>query len=492
MPDHLPSTPSFTPFRRWRIGFDLTLRTLLVLAVAVMVNYLSAEHFSRFYLSNQTRVRLSSRTLSVLHSLTNQVTVTLYYDRQNEFYPTILSLLNEYRTACPKITVRTVDYVRDAGAAEKIKDQYKLAADKDLVIFDVAGRTQMIPGDQLVNYTVKQVPNSDKELEFLRQPVSFNGELRFTTDLLALESPQPLKAYYLQGDGEALLDDTNLTRGYLAFGRIIQQNYMTVSDLQLLGDQIIPDDCNLLIIAGPTQPMDPLELQKIDQYLTQGGRLFVLLDFKSITHATGLEPILQKWGVNVIADYVRDPDNTITGQDIKVQNFSDHPIVLPLINEQLPMHMIYPRPVARRDWQNNPPANTPDVEELAFSGPHGTLAIDTGEPPQKYPLAVAVEQKTAAGAANPRGSTRMVVAGDSYFLGNHYIEEPGNRDFVSSSINWLVNRSALVAGVEPQNITEYHLLMTQSQQRQVRWILLGALPGAVLLLGGLVWLVRRK
>jgi len=162
------------------------------------------------------------------------------------------------------------------------------------------------------------------------------------------------------------------------------------------------------------------------------------------------------------------------------------------VNEQLPMHMIFPRPVARLDWKNNPPANAPSVQELAFSSAGSTLVIDSGTPPQRYPLVAAAEQKTVAGVANPRGNTRIVVAGDSYFLGNHYIEEPGNSDFVSSAINWLVDRSALVAGVAPQNITEYHLLMTRSQQQQVRWILLGALPGSVLLLGGLVWLVRRK
>jgi len=47
------------------------------------------------------------------------VAVTLYYDRQDDFYPDIVALLNEYRLANPRISVRTVDYVRDAGEAEK-------------------------------------------------------------------------------------------------------------------------------------------------------------------------------------------------------------------------------------------------------------------------------------------------------------------------------------------------------------------------------------
>ena len=97
------SQPSFSPGRRWKIGFDVVVRTALVLAVVVMVNYLGAQFFRRFYLSSQTRVKLSSRTLSVLHSITNHVTVTLYYDTdQDDFYPTIVALLNEYQAANPE------------------------------------------------------------------------------------------------------------------------------------------------------------------------------------------------------------------------------------------------------------------------------------------------------------------------------------------------------------------------------------------------------
>ena len=61
-------------------------------------------------------------------------------------------------------------------------------------------------------------------------------------------------------------------------------------------------DCNLLIIAGPRTAFSETELQKIDQYLAQGGRLFVLFNYFSIKHPTGLEPILARWGVNVGSD----------------------------------------------------------------------------------------------------------------------------------------------------------------------------------------------
>jgi len=491
MPTIPPSQPSFSPGHRWKIGFDVVLRTALVLAVVVMANYLAARPhlYGRFYLSSQTRVQLSSQTTDILKSLTNQVSVTLYYDKQDNFYPDIVALLNEYRSVNPRISVNTVDYVRDAGEAQKIKEQYKLNAptDKNLVIFDSDGRIKITDGNALTKVKLEQVPN-EKEREFRRKPIAFQGEQMFTAMLLAVTSPNPFKAYFLQGHGEPALDDTD-EMGYLKFASVLNQSYINVKPLQLFGDSAVPVDCNLLIIAGPRTEFSETELQKIDQYLSQGGRLFALFNYFSIKHPTGLEPILTRWGVNVGNDVVRDPKNTTSGQDVIVYNFSQHPVVNPLT--QLALQLILPRPISAVDWKN-PPADAPQVDELAFSGPLSTLAGEPGDAPHSYPLMAAVEQKAVAGVANARGTTRMLVVGDSFFLGNRQIESGANRDFVGYAANWLLDRTALLQGIGPRPVTEFRLLMTRTQQREVRWLLLGALPGAVLLFGCLVWLARRK
>ena len=105
---------------------------------------------------------------------------------------------------------------------------------------------------------------------------------------------------------------------------------------------------------------------------------------------------------------------------------------------------------------------------------------------------VAVEQKAAPGVANTRGTTRMIVTGDSFFLGNRQIESAANRDFAGYAANWLLDRTVLLEGIGPRPVTEFRLTMTQAQQKDVRWLLLGALPGGVLLFGWFVWLVRRN
>jgi ABC-2 type transport system permease protein len=489
------SRTSFSPASRWRIGFDVVLRTALVLAVVVMVNYLGARFYTRYYLSSSTQVKLSSRTLTVLHSLTNQVAVTLYFDRKADFYSDILGLLNEYHAINKNITIHTVDYVRDAGEAELVKEKYaqyfSAMSDKDLVIFDSNGHVKMMPGTALSQYTLEQTAPEDphqKEMEFRRKPVAFNGELAFTAMLIALENPQPLKAYFLQDHGEGSLTDSGHF-GYVKFAQTLAQNYIAVQNLELSGEGDVPMDCNLLIIAAPTKPLAEPELEKIDRYLTEGGRLLALFDIHSVEHPTGLEPILQRWGVNVMPDYVKDPEHTMNGQDVVVTAFGKHPVVDALA--QLSLQIDLPRPILKVEWQK-PPPNAPVVDELFATAPTATLALDSTQPPHNWPLACAIEQKPVAGAANLRGNSRIIVAGDSIFLGNTYIEGGGNRDFLNAALNWLCDRPQLLEGIGPRPVKEYRLTLTRQQQKEVRWLLLGALPGGVLVLGWLVWLVRRK
>ena len=103
----------------------------------------------------------------------------------------------------------------------------------------------------------------------------------------------------------------------------------------------------------------------------------------------------------------------------------------------------------------------------------------------------AVEKGSIKDVNLDRGSTRLVVTGDSFFLGNKLIEAAANRDFAWHSVNWLLDRSQLLGGIGPRKVTSYTLTITKGQTRNVRWILLAGVPGFIVLLGVMVWFRRR-
>ncbi len=488
--------PSFSPYRKWGIGLHVAFLVLVVLSVVVMVNYLSRDYFLRFHASTRSRLELSPRTVGLLKSLTNQVKVTLYYDTEDEesLYSTVWDLLGEYNRVNPRITVQTVDYMRDPGLAQKVKAKYNLSSptDKNLVIFDCDGKTTTVNGGSLASYVTEQLRerSPDGKLLFRRKPTAFLGEIAFTAALLDVTSAKPLKAYFLQGHGEHQIDSGDELTGYLKFASILKENRIQPVPLTLLGTNTIPRDCSLLVIAGPRDVISDAELNKIEKYLSSGGRLLALFNFASVRKDTGLERLLATWGVDVGHNVVTDPDNTVKGTDVIVGNFGngEHPVVNSLLQSRI--HLSLPRTIGQLKLRADA-ADAPRVDEIAFSGPRATVAGDlTRKPP--FPLMVAVEKGALRDVITERGSTRMVVVGDSLFLGNMQIDSAANRDFANNAVNWLLERTQLLGGLGPRPIMEYRIVMTQAQLHQSQWVLLGALPGSVLLLGGLVWLRRRR
>lgn len=490
--------PSFTPRRKWGVGFDVAVRTVVVLAVLTMLNHLAGLFFHRQYLSAATKVELSSRTKNLLNSMTNEVKVTIYFDRENEFYPTISSLLREYHSLNPKIGVDTVDYLRDAAEAQRLKLKHKLPdaikdEEKNFVIFECEGRSRVVSADILT----EKVREIDWEKKTSRErATAFRGETVFTAMLLAVINPKPYIAYVLQGHGEHDLESGDEYTGYLDFKSLLQQNFVQVMPLSLVGTNTVPADCNLLIVAGPRATIPDSELKKLEQYLDEGGCLFALLNAATLDRSRGLEEILErKWRVKASDEVVTDPVNAIgsiklaPGSDVTVAAFSKHQAVSALLNSYL--NLFRPRAIGPAQTRENA-TDSPKVEVLFATAETATMENRPELKPRQYPLAVAVEKNVVRGVVTGRGNTRMIVVGDSFFLANEPMKKFANREFAGYAINWLLIRPQFTEGVGPKPFSEFRVELTVSQMKTLQWLLIGALPGAILLFGGLVWLRRRN
>jgi hypothetical protein len=147
-------------------------------------------------------------------------------------------------------------------------------------------------------------------------------------------------------------------------------------------------------------------------------------------------------------------------------------------------------------------ADAPQVDSLIYSSTAGHVITDIRQDDRmldsvndkrgNISLMVAVEKGGIRNVSAERGTTRIVVVGDSLFLNNNNIDREANHELATHVINWLLARNDLLVAVPPRPIAEYKLTMTEAQLSAARWILMGAFPGVVLLLGGLVWLRRRR
>lgn len=472
---------------------NLVIAVSAVLALVAMFNYLSVRHFKRFHWNSSTEAELSSRTRQVLGALTNTVKIIVYFNSEDDLFPRIKGLLKEYEYSSPLIQVEYVDYLRDGAAARKVKQDYKLTSvnDKDVIIFDSNGNSAVANSGELSDYdTSDLIAGRSREVH----RTHFKGELVFTSRIYSVATGKKTVAYYMTENGQhPVVED--IPSGYGKFIAVLQnENNFDVRPLRLVGTNEIPTDCNLLIIAGPTTPLAQVELDRIQKYLEQGGRALIAFNIQT-AHAsrrTGLEKLLAKWNVDVGENRVADEENSLsnTGYDLVPTDLGAHQIVNAVRDSRLLLYA--PRSISAL----RSPARGEDskVEELLFTGPKSVLIPDIRrreyDPAQSgpKPLMAVVEKSVPA---LQRGSTRIVVLGDSTIWDNQFIEADANRQFAAACVNWLVNQSVLLSGIPPRALKTYKTTMTQRQLRTTQLILLGGLPGSVLLLGLLVWVRRR-
>ena len=489
--DNLP--PSFSTGRKFGAGFGALVSTASLLAILVMANYLAARHYIRRPLLDGKGPGLAPVTRQVLASLTNVVKVTVYFDPEEPLYSPVTALLKEYSLANPKIVLDVVNYRLQPGKAQQVKAAYKLASTvKDVIIFDCKGPPKIVRQSELSEYDLTMLM-SGKGNEVKRK--AFNGEQHFTSALIAVTSPQKLRACFLAGHGEH--DPRNQTQeeGFGKFAAVLEENAVEWSMLTLFGTNEVPAECNLLIVAGSAAVFDVVERDKIDRYLGQGGRVLALLRYGA---QSGIERVLSQWGVEATDNQV--VDRTISKSDsfILVASYGSHEIVKPLANASLPLALALPRAVAPRN-ASAPGADAAQVVPLARTTPAGVAYGDYRRGPRpsatdlrgEIPLMVAVEKNAVRGEVVSRGSTRMVVVGDSYFLDNANIANVGNREFAWNAVNWLLDRSQLL-GISARPIRVYSFTMNDVQMFDVQCIVLLGVPGVVLLAGLLVWFRRRS
>jgi ABC-type uncharacterized transport system involved in gliding motility auxiliary subunit len=496
--DRETRTPqSFSPLRRVAILLNVGLAVAALLAVVVMVNYLAVRHFRRFQWTSDARYELSPHTRQVLQGLTNQVRVTLLFDRTAPLFGAVSGLLREYSYICPRLTLEHIDYKRDVGRAQLALAKYQLAqGEADQVVFELQGRSKVVRAAELSEYDWTGLLAGQREV----RRVAFRGEALFTGAIAGLLEGRSPMVGFLQGHGEHDPGSDEAATGYSTFARLLRQQNIVPVAVSLTGAREVPADCQVLVIAGPQNRFEPAELEKVGKYLAQGGRLLALLSYPRMRYAsTGLERLLAGWGVAVGDNLALDPKNSRSGTDLVVTNLSGHPIVKSLQRSKL--YLVNARWVGAVPTPAQSP-EAPRVQVLASTGEEGYTASDiTPEGVVQVnpvrdrrgiiPVAVAVEKGSLQGVSADRASTRIVAVGESLFLGNVVIDDSANLDFANRAINWLLDRPQHLAGILPRPIQEYRIALSQAEMRQLRWILLAGLPGAVLLLGLMVWARRR-
>ena len=477
---------SFSPTVRGAISRRVILAAVVATVCVVLANLLALQNPARIVLSQSADHSLSPLTKNVLGALTNDVRAVVLFDRQADLFESVKNLLTEYERMSPRLKLELIDPARDPARAEAVQHELRLPirSPENRVIFAANDSAKAINESEL---SILDLSGFMDTREARR--THFTGEQLFTSAIVAVTEGRQTKVGFVIGHGEHKASDTGGQWGYSKFANILQQKGLLLKEIPLAGTNSIPADCRMLIIAGPRTPYSRDELAKLREFVGTGGSLFTLFNFYSLQRPTGLEKFLADYDFEIGFNQVSDSKNEQSGQGglLLVDDLGSHPITKPILNSRL--HLLLPRSVDILEAEND---ESPPGSILAHSSDAGQsvgqIQGNKGsvEREGKIPLIAA---KLHANDGQP--PARLVVAGDSLFLGNSAIEAGANRDFASLAVNWLLEREHLLA-IAPRMVIEYRIELSPTEMTSVTWLLLLVLPGGTLGLGLLWWRRQMK
>lgn len=470
---------------RFWIGLNTGTTLLLTAAICLMINYLSYRHYHRVDWSSKQFYTLSEKTIGLLDSLESPINVTVFFQPGNILYNEIHDLLREYQFHSNKLKIQWVDPDRDLALMEEMALKYKVT-ELNVVVFEQNGKEDHVRADEIAQ------TDASSGIERI---LAFRGEQAFSSSIQSVTQSEKPVIYFLTGHGERDIDSFDQRKGYSNIRQIIERDNTDVRKLELSVKKQIPEDCDVLIVAGASQSMSETEADIIGSWVRRSGRLMVLAD---ATQTTGLETLLRDWGVRLRNDIVLDPSRTITGREVFISAYTTHPITEKLSTTAA----IFSLPRSIEPDTQDKSADRPQVSSLALSSDSSWSESQIELSPAKYDagtddfkgpvsLAVAVEKGASAGLLDMQiRPARLVVFGDSSFVANGGLTG-GDTSLFMSSLNWLLDREQLMA-IPPKEVTDTRLTLTKEDTRIFFWSTVGGIPALAGLLGIILWLLRRK
>ncbi|MHC4990194.1 MAG: hypothetical protein ACYTGC_04365, partial [Planctomycetota bacterium] len=268
------------------------------------------------------------------------------------------------------------------------------------------------------------------------------------------------------------------------------------------------------------EPMEgELELIQITETLIDEGRPVLLSIFPSLNHKYGRSDpwmkLPRKLGLDVdtaavvyeVEPVSEDSTRLERGQTV-IAYPAGHPIASALQGQQ----SYFPLPIPLRPLEATAAQHTALVEVRPSSERwlerEWMQQIEQADPPPdderlKSPMAIAAAVERT-GAAVP-GSQRVIVVGSGAWMLSYTADvavnvggdrfallNPGNHELMLTSVAWLAGLDELIAASPAaQQVSRLHGISAGSLAGW-RWLTLAGLPGAYLLVGAMVWVVRRR
>ncbi|HWE27784.1 MAG TPA: Gldg family protein [Polyangia bacterium] len=403
--------------------------------------YVGAERDKKVDLSYFRTAKPGESTRKIVQTMDQPIQVSLFFPPSNEVREEVAGYFDDLKKESKLLEVQSYDRDVDPAKAKELG----VTGNGIVVVARGGHREQMSIGLEL-DGARSQLRNLDRDVQ---------------TRLLKVARPAR-NVYFVTGHGERTFDpvgDTDKRGTVRELREAMQQQGFTVRQLGPAEGlaQDVPQDASLVIMIGPTKPLQPEEDAALMRYFDRGGRIFVALDPESGDEHELLGPLGVKYVPTTLCGDVniaRKTNQITDRQNIVAMTFSSHPSVTTLgrYGGRAPLILIG---AGHFEEQKDKPKDhvvdvTVHAQPTTWSDLNGNFQFDPPVEQRKaYELAMAITKKGKDKDKKDEG--RVVLAGDSDFVSDGVINLYGNPAFVLDGVKWLVGDEGITGEVSNEN-----------------------------------------
>ncbi len=462
------------PWRKYALKIIIIVSSLIFI---VGINYLCNRYNLRWDVTKFKQHTLTEGTSSVVKALNSEVKIVIFYVGMPPKY--LEDLLKGYeKQSRGRIKGEIIDPIAQIGYAAQF-------------------------GSVISGKEKKAIVSSGQE----RQDIDFTkrslSEEQLTNAIIRV-TREKRKVYFVIGHREYDISD-NRDKGLSVLAKLLDANNVETKKVMLGIEGEIPDDCDVLIIAGPQNPMTEKEEEIIKAYLEKGGDALFLIENmplatpdKPLTEEEklknpSLNNILNAWGVEIGDDIVVDLANHISTD-----------VGCPATRHYLPYSAIargvdytfYVRPRSisiledRREEVKLGPLVLTAKGGNSWAETDRTMVVKFDEGVDiPGPVAIAV-MVVEPKAENKSSDTRIIIFTDTDFLSNAFIKQYSNAAMGLNVITWL-SELEYQSFVDQKEIKVERLDLTSKQKRMVALVLF-LMPVLIAISGIMVWVGQKE
>jgi len=450
-------------------GLSLAGYILLVALIIGLVNLISYRHYLRVDLTEEGKHTLSAQTKKILASLDQKVTLRAFVRPDSN--RAVATFFEQYVYNSDKVSYEISDPVKSPGKAKK----YNVISYDTFVVETESGRREVA---QRLN------------------------EQEITGKIVKALTEKQKKIYVLTGHGERGLDDQQ-PMGWAGARIAIMADMFEVETLNWFETGKIPDDTDLLIIPGPRDDLQKVEIERLREYLVDGGKLMFALD---PGRRPNLEGLMEEYGILFADDMILDPLSQRLGFDPLVATVSSYEEGRTMTRDLKTVTFLTVARSLSAKGDNKAGAEVRPIGSTAEQswGETNMDSIDKAAPvfneaednPGPMVVAMTAEWKAGPGRGERKigekqQKGRLVAVGDSDFASNSMLGMSANKDLFLNMIAWLLESEEQIS-IRAKKPDFNPIIFTRQQIATIFWGCVVVIPAISAGAGFLVFFRRRR